>query len=112
MGKKKRSSEPAERISVEGLPQGEWAVTEKLRITCPVCGMMTTGEGIEAGPHEIVVKLQRFGGSFKSVDGTNKTKRGFMEYLDEFPGHDSQLEEWTRILRGKLQAALEAFEEE
>ena len=109
MGKKKRANvvPSVERDRAESLPQGEWAVTEVLRISCPVCGMLVTGDAVEAGPHEIRVKLQRFGGSFKS--DTIKTKRGFMEYLDEFPGADAQHAKWTAILKRKLQEALEEF---
>jgi len=112
MGRRLRSKseQPVDHQPVAA-PQQGWAVTEVLRIRCPVCGMLAKEEAFQEGPHAVQVLLQRFGGSFPSLDGANKKKRGFMEYADDWPNQPAELAKWRDILHRKLHEAIEEFGE-
>jgi hypothetical protein len=73
--------------------------------------MLAKEEAFQEGPHAVQVLLQRFGGSFPSLDGANKKKRGFMEYADDWPNQPAELAKWRDILHRKLHEAIEEFGE-
>ncbi len=58
------------------MPPSRHAV--RVRVTCPVCGMMPEVERLQSSPYPAEVRIQRFGGSFPASD--DRPMVGFMRY--------------------------------
>ncbi len=69
----------------------ERKITERVRVRCPVCGMLPEDFRIERGPYNLEVKMQQFGGD------------RYMKY-EERP---DLIEDWKPTLIQKIRAALQ-----
>lgn len=78
---------------------------ERLRVRCPLCGMLPQLECFGKAPYELEVKLQRFGGSFP-IDETTGKRKGYMEYIPtDLTADDSQ---FVGFVISKLNATTDA----
>lgn len=99
MSKRKRSERNTEQRYTPPVDTNQitWQLTEKLRGRCPICSLLGDIEAIQAGPHDIGLKMQRFGG--KTPDG-----HGIMEYTVVTDPEENNL--YRDLLITKLQEAL------
>lgn len=100
-------------------------MAQKIRVRCPVCGMMPTLENLELAetekPPEVELFLQKFGGKVKlgqevaSGKGYQKKKRGsapgYMEYINITNEYPEQLSKLIAFFKSRAEKFLAGLKE-